>query len=94
MLARRFIQVVDPHDIGLQDGLPGLLGGDAPEVHHGINALQQAEHGAGVFEACGAQLLPCAFVAQVRDIRQPQGGAVGFQARTQFLAQASGSSGQ
>ena len=81
-------------DVGLPDGLPGLLGGHAPEVHHRINPFQQAEHGARVLQARGAQLLPGPFAAQVRDVGQAQRGAVGLQARAQLLAQASGGSRQ
>ncbi|MNV68999.1 hypothetical protein D3C71_1618780 [compost metagenome] len=94
LLARGFIQVVCADDVGLQDGVPGLLGRHTTQVHHGIHAFQQVQHGARIFEARWAHFFARCCFAQFRNVRQPQGGAIGLQARAQLAAQPTGGSGQ
>lgn len=94
LLANGLIEVVRPHDVGLQDGVPGLLGGHAPQVHHGVHPFEQRQHGTGVFQPRGAQFFARRLAAQVGDVGQAQGGAVRLQARAQFTPQSASGPGQ
>ncbi|WP_019561224.1 hypothetical protein [Caldimonas manganoxidans] len=79
---------IDTNDVGLQDGFPWLLGGDASEVHHGIHAAQQVDHPGFVLQRHWMQFFAWAGCTQLGDIADSQNVAVGFQARAQFTTQA------
>ena len=94
LLARGFIQVVGANDVGLQDGRPGLLGGDPAQVHHRVHLAQQLQHGVGVFQPGRLQFFAFGSGTQVGHVGQAQPLAIGLQALAQFTAQAAGGAGQ
>jgi len=68
LLARGLVQVVHAHDVGGQYGVPGLFGGHAAQVHHGVHPGQQAVDRSGVLQPGGAHFLPGGLGTQVGDV--------------------------
>ena len=93
-LARGLVQVVGADDVGRQDRLPRLLGGDAAHVHDGVDAVQQRQHGAGVGQVGPHHLFGRRGGAQVDGVRQAQQVAVRRQSAAQLAAEAAGGAGQ
>ncbi len=52
---RRFVQVMQAADVGLQDRLERAFDRNAAQVNHGIDAFQQCMHGRGVGQFARAQ---------------------------------------
>ena len=94
LLARRLVQVIDTDDIGGQDRLPGLFGGDAAQVHDHVHLLRHLLHGKLVGQIGDDDLLAGQALAQALAVAQAQMLAIGFQPRAQFAAQATGGPGQ
>ena len=88
-------RLYDADDVGLQDRIERLLGGDAAQVNDGIHAFQQCVHRRAVFER-GRQhfFAGCsgAEIGRVADTRNVVHSAL--QPRPQHAAQAAGGAGE
>ena len=81
------VQVVHADDVGLQDRRPGLLGGHATQVHHGVDADHHGLDSSRIGQVGGDNFFARLRCTHVHHIGQAQHLAIGLQATTQRLAQ-------
>ena len=94
VLARGLVQVVHAHDVGLQDGRPGLLGGHTTQVHHRVHPGHHGLHGSSVGQVGREIFFPCLGFTQRHHIGQAQHLAIGLESTAQCLTQAASSAGE
>ncbi len=94
VLARRFVQVIDAQNVGLQDRAERPLHRNAAQVDDGIHALHHGVDRRRVGQISQHDFFVHAGNAKLHPIRQAQHIAVGLEAWAQCLAQTTGSAGQ
>jgi len=92
--ARRFVEVPDADDVGLEDRRERPLGRDAAEVDDRLAAGDDPVDRAGVMERRGHDLLAGAGGCHLGDVAEAQRPREPAQARPQLAAEAAGGAGQ
>ena len=92
--ARGLVQVVDTDNVRLQDRLERALDGDAAQVDHGLDALEEAPDRGGIGQVARHDFLAGPRIAQLCAIGDAQDAGEGLQPFAQHASQPPRSAGE